>query len=180
MRLEIDIPKLEAMSRWSYEEKQQYRSMLETCGLTSGKIDTIARRHYRDVSAQIDCRECANCCKVFCPPVTSEDIGRLALAKRMSRDDLIEAYLTESGGSGTYTMKSSPCPFLDGNDCSVYGERPEACRSYPGLDKPGFISRIDNVFSDCSVCPIAYHVSDLVKREVLGIGNGDGGRDASG
>jgi len=38
--------------------------------------------------------------------------------------------------------------------------------AYPGLDRPGFLSRIDSVFSNCSVCPIAYHVYERVKREV--------------
>jgi Fe-S-cluster containining protein len=176
MKLKIDIPKMEEMSRLNCDEKKRYRSMLETCGLNSDEIDTIVRRHYRDVSARVDCRECANCCKVFCPPVTSEDIDRLASAKKMSRGDLIEAYLAESGDGETYTMKSSPCLFLEGNDCSVYADRPRACRSYPGLDKPGFISRIGNVFSDCSVCPIVYHVCGQVKQEALGCGRGEGGR----
>ena len=168
MRLEIDILKLEEMSRSNYEDDKQYRSMLNASGLTSEEIDSIVRRHYREVSAQIECRECANCCKVFCPPVTPADIDRLALKKKMRREDLIEDYLTASGGDGAHTMKSSPCPFLDGNECSVYSDRPEACRAYPGLEKPGFLSRIGDVFSNCSVCPIAYHVYERVKREIRG------------
>jgi Fe-S-cluster containining protein len=176
MKIVIDIIKLEEMSRSSSDDKKRYRSLLETCGLTSGEIDTIVRRHYRDVSSRIDCRECANCCRVFCPPVTSDDIDRLASARQISREELIEAYLAESGDGVTYTMKSSPCPFLDGNACSVYVDRPQACRSYPGLDKSGFITRIDNVFSDCSVCPIAYHVCERVKQEALGAGRGKAGR----
>jgi hypothetical protein len=87
----------------------------------------------------------------------------------MSREDLIEEYLTASGAGKTHSMKSSPCPFLEGNTCGVYEGRPEACRSYPGLERPGFLSRIDDAFSNCSVCPIVYHVYERVKREIRGM-----------
>jgi Fe-S-cluster containining protein len=167
MNLEIDILKLEEQCRSNYEDDKVYRSMLETSDLTSEEIDSIVRRHYSEVAAQIECRECGNCCRVFCPPLTLGDIDRLARLKKTSRDDLIEKYLAASGDGEAHSIKSSPCPFLDGNECSVYADRPEACRAYPGLDRPGFLSRISYAFSNCSVCPIVYHVYERVKREIL-------------
>jgi len=168
MKLEIDILKLEEISRANYEDDKKYRSILEASDLTSEEVDSIVRKHYREVSAQVECRECGNCCKVFCPPLTSEDIDRLALLKQISREDLIREYLAASGGGEKHSMKSAPCPFLDGNECSVYQERPEACRAYPGLERPGFLSRISYAFSNCSVCPIIYHVYERVKQEIRG------------
>lgn len=168
MKLEIDINNLEETCRANYDDDREYRSLLEASDLTAAEIDSIVRRHYREVSAQIDCRECGNCCRVFCPPLTSADIDRLTRFKGISREDLVEKYLAASGGGKAHTMKSSPCPFLEGNECSVYPERPEACRAYPGLERPGFLSRIGTAFSNCSVCPIVYHVYERVKREIRG------------
>jgi Fe-S-cluster containining protein len=168
MKLEIDIRRLEETAKANYDDDKRYRSLLETSNLTPEEVDSIVRRHYREVAAQIECRECANCCKVFCPPLTSEDIDRLARLKRISREQLIERYLASSGGGEVHSMKSSPCPFLDGNECSVYQERPQACRAYPGLERPGFLSRIGYAFSNCSVCPIVYHVYERVKGEICG------------
>src|SRR5947208_8164557 len=36
-----------------------------------------------------------------------------------------------------------PCPALKGNLCSIYEGRPDVCRSYPHLEKPGLIFRLD-------------------------------------
>ena len=166
MNLEINILRLEEISRENYEDDKQYRSLLESSDLAPEEIDSIVRRHYEEVSAQIECRECGNCCKVFCPPLTSEDIDRLALFKKTSRENLIKEYLAVSGNGEAHSMKFSPCPFLEGNECSVYPERPEACRAYPGLERPGFLSRISYAFSNCSVCPIIYYVYERVKREI--------------
>jgi Fe-S-cluster containining protein len=166
MKLEIDILKLEAVSRLNYEDEMHYRSILKASDLTREEIDSIVRKHYEEVSAQIDCRECANCCRVFCPPLTMEDIDRLARFKRTSREDLIEKYLAVSAHGQAHSMRSSPCPFLEGNECGVYPARPAGCRAYPGLERPGFLSRIGEVFSNCSVCPMVYHVYERVKREI--------------
>lgn len=168
MKPEINIRRLEEISRANYDDDRRYRSLLEASDLTSEEIDAIVRRHYGEVLALVECRECGNCCKVFCPPLTCEDIDRLALLKKMSREDLIGEYLAVSGGGEEHSMKFSPCPFLAGNECSVYPERPEACRSYPGLERPGFLSRLSYAFSNCSVCPIVYHVYERVKREIRG------------
>ncbi len=166
MKLETDIRKIEEMTRANDKEDRQYRSLLEASDLTSEEIDTIVQKHYEEVSAQIECRECGNCCKVFCPPLTSGDIDRLALLKKMPREDLIRKYLAVCRNGEEHSIKFSPCPFLAGNECSVYPERPEACRSYPGLERPGFVSRIGYLFSNCSVCPLIYHVYERVKREI--------------
>jgi hypothetical protein len=49
----------------------------------------------------------------------------------------------------------------------VYSHRPGVCRVYPSLGEPGFVSRLDRVFANCSVCLIVYNVYHRVKWDIL-------------
>jgi Fe-S-cluster containining protein len=60
---------------------------------------------------------------------------------------------------------NQPCPFLQDNFCTVYDHRPSDCRSYPHLHKRDFVFRMNQAFSNCSVCPIVFNVYEELKRE---------------
>lgn len=166
MELETNIKRIEALTRQIEDEDRQYRDLLQECDLSIEEIDAIVHRHYKEVSAQIECRECANCCKVFRPLLKVEDIERLARRLRIPRGDFITQYLVQyEHGQGSF-FKLTPCPFLVDNECTVYSDRPDVCRSYPSLHRGHFVSSLNDVFSNCSVCPIVYNVYERVKREI--------------
>jgi Fe-S-cluster containining protein len=167
MKLETDIRRIEELTRHRQDEDRRYRLLLKECDLTIEEIDATVHRHYRAVSEQIECRECANCCKVFSPSLTDKDIDRLAHRLKMPRDDFILEYLVAYANGRWHSFKLTPCPLLVDNACTVYSDRPVACRSYPGLRKKGFVFRVDQAFSNCSICPIVYNVYELVKSEIL-------------
>jgi Fe-S-cluster containining protein len=52
---------------------------------------------------------------------------------------------------------------LNGNLCSIYDNRPDTCRTFPHLEKPGFVSRLIGVIGSLSVCPIAFNVFEELK-----------------
>jgi Fe-S-cluster containining protein len=168
MKLETDIRRIEELTRRKGDEDRRYRCLLDRCGLTIEEVDAIVHKHYRDVSQQIECRECGNCCRVFRPLLQPEDVDRLAHHLSIPRADLITKYLDEYENGRQYSFKRTPCPFLVNNSCAVYPGRPSACRSYPGLDKNGFLLDPGLAFSSCSVCPIVYNVYERVKREICG------------
>jgi Fe-S-cluster containining protein len=166
MKLETSISRIEALTRQKDDDDAQYRLLLEACDLSTEDIDAIVRKHYREVSGEIECRECGNCCKVFRPTLTPKDISRLARCLKIPEEDFKREYLVGYRSGKEHAFNLTPCPFLVDNACTVYSDRPDACRLYPSLPRAGFVSRLDRAFSSCSVCPIVYNVYERVKQEI--------------
>jgi Fe-S-cluster containining protein len=76
----------------------------------------------------IDCTTCANGCRGLQPTFSEEDVGRVARRLGMDRQQFINTYLqrTEQVESNPWKL-AQPCPFLKGNLCSVYENRPGDC-----------------------------------------------------
>jgi Fe-S-cluster containining protein len=167
MKLETSISRIEALTRAGEDDHREYRRMLDRSGLSGEDIDAIVRRHNRVVSGEIECRDCGNCCRAFRPTLRAGDVQRLARRLKIEEQDFIAGYLREYGNRREYSFRATPCPFLADNQCRVYADRPEECRSYPNLHHPGFVSRLDRAFWSCSVCPIVYNVYQRVRQEIM-------------
>src|SRR5215216_3072084 len=99
------------------------------------RVDDAFHTLHEKVFEEVDCLECANCCKTTSPIFYQTDIERVAKSLRMKPGDFIEKYLRIDEDKD-YVLKSSPCPFLDSdNYCQVYDDRPKACREYPHTDR---------------------------------------------
>src|SRR5690348_15054346 len=98
-------------------------------------VDDDFHRIHEEVFEEVNCLECANCCKTTSPIFYQTDIERVAKSLRMKPGDFIERYLRVDEDKD-YVLKSSPCPFLDAdNYCKVYDDRPKACREYPHTNR---------------------------------------------
>jgi Fe-S-cluster containining protein len=116
-----------------------------------------------DVTAQIDCTTCANCCQVLSPTLDQEDVQRLARALDLDVPSLQTTYL-QQGESGKWELPA-PCPLLDDRLCRVYDARPNSCREYPHLHsdfRAHSIARINDTF----ICPIVFNVVEGMKVEL--------------
>ncbi len=160
--LELDLKKIERLGKIREYENVRFRSFLK--GFDDKKIDPIVHRLNEEISAQIDCTECGNCCKVLRSRIAEHDIERLAGGLGISRSQVIERYL-ELYDNELY-IEQIPCPFLKDNKCTVYEYRPDDCRSYPHLHKPHFISRLWSVIDNYSICPIVFNVVERLKDEL--------------
>lgn len=140
--------------------------MAEACELSGKELDSIVYRLHDTISNQIDCLQCANCCKKVSPLLKPEDRERLASHLELSIEEFTAQYLREDDEGEGRVFKSSPCPFLDSNRCTVYPQRPDDCRSFPNLHKREFRSRLIQVVYNCSVCPIVYNVYESLKQEL--------------
>lgn len=125
------------------------------------RLDDAFHALHETVFSETDCLQCANCCKTTSPIFYQTDIERVAKRLRMKPGDFIEKYLRIDEDKD-YVLKSSPCPFLDAdNYCSVYEDRPKACREYPHTDRRKMVQILDLTYRNTLVCPA---VLEIVER----------------
>jgi uncharacterized protein len=127
------------------------------------KIDDAFHRLHEEVFEEVDCITCANCCKTTSPIFYQTDIERVAKAVRLKPGDFIEKYLRIDEDKD-YVLKSSPCPFLDSeNYCSVYEDRPKACREYPHTNRKKMVQILDLTYKNTLVCPAVLEIVERLK-----------------
>lgn len=128
-------------------------------------LDKLVREAHEEVFEEIDCLECANCCKSLGPRITDVDIARLSKHLRMKPGKLIEQYF-KIDEDGDYVFQNMPCPFLMlDNYCMVYESRPIACREYPHTDRKRFYQLLDITKKNVAVCPAVYEIVEKIKSE---------------
>jgi Fe-S-cluster containining protein len=130
----------------------------------SRKVDDFFHQVHEEVFETMECLSCANCCKTTSPIFYQNDIERVAKALRMKPGDFIERYLRIDEDKD-YVLKSSPCPFLDSeNYCTVYEDRPKACREYPHTDRKKMVQIIDLTLKNTQVCPAVLEMVERLKK----------------
>jgi len=129
----------------------------------SRKLDDVFHAAHDSVFENLDCLTCANCCKTTSPIFYQNDIERVAKSLRMKPGDFVERYLTIDEDKD-YVLKSAPCPFLgEDNYCSVYNDRPKACREYPHTDRKKMIQIMDLTYKNTMVCPAVLQIVEQIK-----------------
>lgn len=128
-----------------------------------GKIDPDFHVAHKEAFQKIDCLDCANCCKTTSPIFRDVDIKRLSKYFRTTPGKFIEEYL-KVDHEGDYVLQSAPCPFLNeaDNRCSVYEQRPLACREYPHTDRKNMYQILDLTVRNIEVCPAVVSVVESV------------------
>lgn len=164
MKLQTDSKVVVKLAKEREDENWRFRAFLKN-NLESAQLDAIVHRLFEDVASQIDCCACGNCCRQILPTLADADVERLAAGLGSTPSTVAEQYLTRND-EGNLTFNRCPCPFLVGNRCRAYEHRPEACRSYPHLQKEGFVFRLAQAVCNCSVCPIVFNVFEWLKIEL--------------
>ena len=129
-----------------------------------GDLDTVTNRLHDEAFDNIDCLQCANCCRTTGPLLRGKDIDNLAGHFRIRPADFTEKYLRIDEDKD-YVFKSMPCPFLgDDNYCSVYSHRPGACRDYPHTQQRDIRQKLDITFENTLICPAVAEVVEGLKK----------------
>ena len=128
----------------------------------STEIDNVVRALDKEISPQIDCTTCGNCCKSLMVNITQPEVEELALYLQMPEPALKEKYI-ETSMQGEMIINSIPCSFLSGTSCSIYEHRFAECREFPGLQRGGFVKRLFATFMHYGRCPIIYNVIEQLK-----------------
>ncbi len=129
-------------------------------------VERQFRQAAEEIHEQIDCRQCAECCRVTEVEITGRDIDHLARYLRIPRKRFLAEY-TATGEDGTLILKrtGAGCVFLDGSHCTVYDARPADCVRFPHLLRgSGSIAfRMWRFVDRATYCPIVYNWMERVK-----------------
>ncbi len=113
---------------------------------------------HHEAFSNIDCLECAGCCKNYSPRFKTPDIKRISKHLRMKESVFIETYL-QLDNEGDYVVQSTPCPFLGvGNACTIYEVRPSDCARFPYTDEDVLLKRTAITLKNSTFCPAVYFV----------------------
>ena len=127
-------------------------------------LDRVTNELHDKAFEDIDCLKCANCCRTTGPLLRGKDIDQLAGYFKIRPAVFTEKYL-RIDEDGDYVFKSMPCPFL-GNDnyCSVYQQRPGACRDYPHTQQRDIRQKLNITLENTVICPAVAEVVEGLRR----------------
>jgi Fe-S-cluster containining protein len=165
----VDLVQIRALGERKEEENLRFRQFLKgRCNLQPEEVDQHVFEATRRVWAGIDCTTCANCCREVKPTMSEEEVGRLARRLGMERQQFIETYLERSPADcdNPWQTRSTPCPFLKENLCTIYEDRPADCSGYPYLYEPDFVFRTLGMVERTFTCPIVYEVMEELKKSL--------------
>ncbi len=128
-------------------------------------LDRRVHNLHEEVFEEIDCLDCANCCKTTSPIFLDKDIERLASHFRVRPAEFIQQYLFLDK-EGHYVLQTAPCPFLGAdNYCSVYENRPRACREYPHTNRKRFAQILNLSYKNTFVCPAVLEIFERLRNQ---------------
>ena len=157
------IELIERYARDRADENWRFRSFVKhRLNFGDAALDSVVRETADDVMEEIDCTACGHCCRTLQIVVDDFDIGRLATRLNVKPEELKRKHVGRTE-DGELVFNRQPCPFLDGNLCSIYEVRPAVCADYPHLHR-NFRSRLWQAIDNAETCPIVYNVVERLKK----------------
>lgn len=147
-------------------DKEVYKKLVQRLKKVNHRaLDDLFHQEHQQVFKKMDCLACANCCKTTSPIFRDVDIRRLSKRLRLSEAVFVKQYL-RIDSDGDYVLTVAPCPFL-GNDnyCSVYEDRPLACREYPHTDRKNMYQILDLTRKNMEVCPAVSQIMQTISKK---------------
>jgi len=160
-----DLVQIRLLGEKKRNENERFRRHMKA----HDHSDRILRRIAEGVEEEIDCTQCANCCRVATAKLAERDIERLMRHLSMSRAAFLAEYTTQSEDEGTILRRTEEqgCVFLDGLACTVYDARPETCQRFPHVVRGNgsIASRMWQFIDRACYCPIVYNSLEAFKKE---------------
>jgi len=163
----IDSQRLKILASDHHKENKIFLEKLRK--KKPGNLDKIFHDLHNDVFLEINCLECANCCKSISPIIIDKDIQRIASRLKLKPSEFTEEYLLLDKDND-YVFKQSPCPFLmPDNYCVIYEDRPRACREYPHTNRRRMYQLLKLALKNAEYCPAVYEIIHKLKEEFKSI-----------
>ncbi|HEX4956757.1 MAG TPA: YkgJ family cysteine cluster protein [Lacibacter sp.] len=149
----------ELLNNWekkSADHQKEYKRFLQRAD--KNKVLRQLPDLHDQAFEQVDCLQCANCCKNYSPRFKTPDIKRISKHLGMKEGSFIETYL-QLDEEGDYVVNTKPCPFLGiDNYCRIYDVRPGDCERFPYTDEDVILKRPHLTLKNATFCPITYFV----------------------
>jgi uncharacterized protein len=130
-------------------------------------LDRIVQNIHEKVFTNINCLDCANCCKSISPILRDKDIERISRHLKIRPAVFTEKFLMIDKDND-FVFQIQPCPFLlPDNYCNIYSVRPKACSEYPHTSQPNFITRLDLTVKNSFYCPAVVQIIEKLKKEKI-------------
>ena len=161
-----DLVQIKLLGEKKRPENERFRKHMKSFDHS----DRILRRIGEAIEEQIDCLQCANCCRVATAKVTERDVERLAKYLHLKPARVMTDYVAKSEEEGLILQrdKKNGCVFLYGNECTVYDARPESCQKFPHVVRGNgsIVSRMWELIDRACYCPIVYNSLEAFKDEM--------------
>lgn len=140
----------------SADNQKKYKQFLKRAD--KSKVLKQLPELHEEAFSNINCLNCAACCKNYSPRFKTPDIKRIAKHLKLKEGYFIEKYLVLDN-EGDYVVNTKPCPFLGSdNYCSIYKERPSDCARFPYTNEDVILRRPNLTLKNSTFCPIVYFV----------------------
>lgn len=160
-----DLVQIRRLGQQKLAENLRFRAYLKN----HRHSDRRLRRFGENIEAEIDCKTCANCCRVTEVEITARDIEKLSKFLGMTKQEFIRDS-TQQADSGEMILKRNEagCVFLEGNLCTVYDARPHNCVNFPHVVRGAgsVASRMWRFVDRAEFCPIVYNWVEKVKEDI--------------
>lgn len=157
---------LDSYKKQAQTKQEEHRKFLDGIKKKPPKnLDYLVQDIHGEVFKEVNCLECANCCKTTGPLYTEKDIDRIAKHLRMKPADFEQKFLCVDEDNDK-VLQNLPCFFLnEDNTCSIYEVRPKACKEYPHTDRKKIYQINHLTIKNTLICPAAYiFVEKIMKR----------------
>lgn len=160
----MDLQKYKNLALKKQKEHKKFLDSLKK--KTPKSLDYITQESHDIVFNEINCLDCANCCKTTGPLYTEKDIERISKHLRMKPSDFETKYLRIDEDNDK-VLQNLPCFFLnEDNTCSIYDVRPKACREYPHTDRKK-VYQINNLtIKNTIICPAAFTWLEILSKKI--------------
>jgi Fe-S-cluster oxidoreductase len=158
---------LQKYKNLALKKQKEHKKFLDSLKKKPPKnLDYITQESHDIVFNEINCLDCANCCKTTGPLYTEKDIERIAKHLRMKPSDFETKYLRIDEDNDK-VLQNLPCFFLnEDNTCSIYDVRPKACREYPHTDRKK-VYQINNLtIKNTIICPAAFTWLEILSKKI--------------
>ncbi len=154
-------PAFDQWQKKSIANAKQYSQLIKRAN--KNKVLKALPVLHEQAFEQIDCVQCAACCKHYSPRFRGPDIKRISKVLKIKETELIAKYL-KVDEEEDYVTKSTPCPFLGtDNKCGIYEDRPSDCKRFPYTDEDVLLKRPRLTVMNASFCPAVYYVLERLK-----------------
>lgn len=157
---------LDSYKKQAQTKQEEHRKFLDGIKKKPPKnLDYLVQDIHGEVFEEVNCLECANCCKTTGPLYTEKDIDRIAKHLRMKPADFEQKFLRVDEDNDK-VLQNLPCFFLnEDNTCSIYEVRPKACKEYPHTDRKKIYQINHLTIKNTLICPATYiFVEKIMKR----------------